>query len=89
LVIGLADLGRTDAEPGDRLGRRARRRPVGDPQGEQVAADPRLELVAGALGDHPAEVDHGDAVGQPVGLLQVLVVSSRVVPSSTSSLMTS
>ena len=31
-----------------------------------------LELGRGALGDHPAAVEHRDPVGQPVGLLQVL-----------------
>ena len=39
---------------------------------EPLAADPVLELVRGALGDHPAVVDHRDRVGQPVGLVEVL-----------------
>ena len=35
-------------------------------------ADRRLELAAGALGDDPAVVDDRDAVGQLVGLVEVL-----------------
>ncbi|MGH8775692.1 MAG: hypothetical protein ACRDWI_11135 [Jiangellaceae bacterium] len=35
------------------------------------AADPGLELVGRAGGDDPAPVDHRDAVGQPVGLVDV------------------
>ena len=31
-----------------------------------------LEFLGGALGDHPAAVDHRDPVGELVGLLQVL-----------------
>ena len=65
-------LGRARAQVGDGVGGLGRPGPVGDPEGQQVAADPRLELVGGALGDHPAAVDHGDVVGQPVGLLHVL-----------------
>ena len=34
--------------------------------------DRRLELVGGALGDDPTAVDHGDPVGQLVGLVEVL-----------------
>ena len=39
---------------------------------EALAADPVLELVGGALGDHAAVVDDDDLVGEPVGLLEVL-----------------
>ena len=39
---------------------------------DPVAAELRLELVGGAVGDDPALVDHGDAVGQLVRLLQIL-----------------
>ena len=35
-------------------------------------ADRRLQLAAGAFGDHPAVVDHGDPVGQLVGFVEVL-----------------
>src|SRR3712207_8059692 len=35
-------------------------------------ADPRLELVGGALGDHDPRVHDGYAVGEPVGLVEVL-----------------
>ena len=45
---------------------------VGQHQVEALAGDLLLELGRGAVGDHPAAVEHGDAVGQPVGLLQVL-----------------
>ena len=37
-----------------------------------VAADHRLQLVGGALGDDVAGVDHADALGEAVGLLHVL-----------------
>ena len=36
------------------------------------AGDPSLELGRRALGDEPAVVEHGDPVGQLVGLLEVL-----------------
>ena len=39
---------------------------------DALAADLRLQLVGGAAGDDPAVVDDGDAVGQLVGLFQVL-----------------
>ena len=39
---------------------------------EALAAHAALQLVGRALGDHPPVVDHGDAVGEPVGLVQVL-----------------
>ena len=39
---------------------------------EALAADAVLELVGRALGDHAAAVDHGDEVGQAVGLVEVL-----------------
>ena len=39
---------------------------------EALAADPVLELVGGALGDHRTVVDHRDRVGQAVGLVEVL-----------------
>ena len=39
---------------------------------EPLAADAVLELVGGAVGDHAAVVDDRDAVGQPVGLVEVL-----------------
>ena len=41
-------------------------------QVQPLAGDPPLELGGGALGDDAAAVDDGDAVGQPVGLLEVL-----------------
>ena len=39
---------------------------------EAVAAAAHLQLVRSALGDHEPVVDHGDPVGQAVGLVQVL-----------------
>jgi hypothetical protein len=45
---------------------------VGELQPDVAARDAALELVRGALGDHPAVVQQGDPVGQLVGLLQVL-----------------
>ena len=39
---------------------------------EDLAADPLLQLVPGALGDHPAVVDHGDPIRELVRLLEVL-----------------
>ena len=39
---------------------------------EPLAAELVLELVGAALGDDVAAVDHGDAVGEAVGLVQVL-----------------
>src|SRR5437763_309520 len=46
--------------------------PVADDDLDALAADPRLQLVGGAAGDDAAGVDEGDAVGQLVGLLQIL-----------------
>ena len=59
----------------DRLQRRDRRLGVGlvlQRHVEPLAADLVLELVGAALGDDPAVVDHRDAVGEPVGLVEVL-----------------
>ena len=39
---------------------------------DDLAADLRLEPRRRALGGDPAAVEHGDAVGEPVGLLEVL-----------------
>ncbi len=39
---------------------------------EDLSADAILQLVAGALSDHAAVVDHRDPVGELVGLLEVL-----------------
>ncbi len=39
---------------------------------DHVAADARLELVGGAERDHLAVVDHRDAIGETVGLVEVL-----------------
>ena len=47
-------------------------RPVADDDLDPLAADLRLERVGGPAGDDLAAVDHGDAVGELVGLLQVL-----------------
>jgi hypothetical protein len=43
-----------------------------DSQLEGGGADGGLELVRGALGDHPAGVDDGDPVGQLIGLIEIL-----------------
>ena len=39
---------------------------------EPLSADAVLQLVRSAFGDHPPVVDHGDPVGEPVRLVQVL-----------------
>ena len=66
-------VGLAGAEPAQRLRGRARRpRGVVDVELEHLAADLVLQLVGRALGDHRADVDHRDPVGQLVGLLQVL-----------------
>ena len=39
---------------------------------ERAGADRRLQLRGRALGDHLAVIDHGDALGQLVGLVEVL-----------------
>ena len=39
---------------------------------QRAGADRRLELAGRALGDHLAVVDHGDPVGELVGLVEVL-----------------
>ncbi len=59
---------------GRRAGRPRRRRRPRRPARGRAAARPtrRLELGGGALGDDAPAVDHGDPVGQPVGLLEVL-----------------
>lgn len=46
--------------------------PIGEPQPDMAAGDPAFELVGGALGDQSALIEYGDAVGQFVGLLEVL-----------------
>ncbi len=45
---------------------------IGDVNLHANAADLVLELVGGAVRDHAAGVDHGDPVGEPVGLVEVL-----------------
>ena len=45
---------------------------VGQADLHALAAHVVLELVGGAVGDHPALVDDRDAVRQPVGLVEVL-----------------
>ena len=39
---------------------------------QDLPADPVLELAPGALRDHPTVVDHGDLLGELIGLLEVL-----------------
>ena len=51
---------------------RLERARVGEAQADVAAGDQPLELVRGALGDEPAVVEHGDPVGELVGLLEVL-----------------
>src|SRR5207253_2037528 len=49
------------------------RRPLaGHADLDDGGAEAGLQLGRGALGDDPAVVDDGDAVGEPVGLLEVL-----------------
>lgn len=45
---------------------------VEEAEPDVAAGDESLELVGRALGDDPAAVEDGDAVGELVGLLQVL-----------------
>ncbi|CAM5269534.1 hypothetical protein STENM223S_02555 [Streptomyces tendae] len=45
---------------------------VAQPHMDGTGAHGRLELALGALGDHPALVDHGDPGRELVGLVQVL-----------------
>src|SRR5262249_15626083 len=45
---------------------------VGEAEPYVSAGDQPLQLLGGALGGDPAVVEHGDAVGELVGLLQVL-----------------
>ena len=47
-------------------------RRVGRADGQPLPADHALEPVRGVVRDHPPVVDHGDLVGERVGLLQVL-----------------
>ena len=68
----VVDGGRAGADAGERLGHAGDVGSVLDVQLEHLAADAVLELVGRALGDHGADVDHRDAVGELVGLLQVL-----------------
>jgi hypothetical protein len=56
----------------DRFTRVRRLARVGEPELERRLAGRRLQLVGRALGDHCAAVDHGDAVGELVGLVEVL-----------------
>jgi hypothetical protein len=65
--------------------RAMRGRHVGHGQLHDRRPELLLQLAGGPLGDHAAVVDDGDAVREAVCLLQVGVVSSTVVPSSTSS----
>jgi hypothetical protein len=39
---------------------------------QPLAPDLGLELVGSPFRDHQAVVDHGDAVGEPIGLVEVL-----------------
>jgi hypothetical protein len=61
-----------DRPRAERAGGLLEGRGIGEHQVEPLVGDPPLELGRGALGDHAPAVDHGDAVRQPVGLLQVL-----------------
>ena len=47
-------------------------RRVDDAHDEDVGADPGLEFGGGAFGGGAAVVDDGDALGQAVGLFEVL-----------------
>jgi tetracycline repressor-like protein len=59
-------------ERGERPRRRRELRRVAQGDDHALAADLGLELGGRAGRDHAAGVDHRDAVGEPVGLLQVL-----------------
>ena len=65
-------LGRVAARGRERLHRPGGLRGILEGHLQPLAADPGLELVRGTLGDHLAVVDHGDAVRQPVGLVERL-----------------
>ncbi len=69
VVVHVAAAG-SEPQHGARRVRRAAA--VRHAQRQHLAADAGLQLVRGALGDHPAAVDHGDRVCQAVGLIQVL-----------------
>src|SRR5436190_1795533 len=60
------------ADPGEDLDDRREVCPILDVELQNFAADLVLELVRRALRDHRAQVDHGDPVGEVVGLLEVL-----------------
>ena len=68
-AVDLRQLARHAAERPRRLERLGL---VGQVDLEALAADAVLELVGGAVGDHLAVVDDRDAVGEPVGLVEVL-----------------
>ena len=53
---------------------------VGQMQFQPLFGDLVLELVGGALGDDRAPVEHRDAVGQRVGLLEILRGQNTVTP---------
>ena len=69
--LGVAVRGR-GADPPDDLGGEVQFGRVVHHDLDPIAADLRLQLVRGALGDHPSGVDHRDPVGQLVRLFEVL-----------------
>jgi hypothetical protein len=69
LTLGLR---RLVGHVGERPHGRVRRRRMGQRDLHPLAADPVLQLIRCALGDHLAAIDHGDPVGEPVGLVEVL-----------------
>ena len=66
--LTVADVERVGERPDGALGVGA----IAQREVHDVAADPGLELVGGALGDDAAAVDDADAIGELVGLLHVL-----------------
>ena len=67
--VAVGELGR---ERGDRPGGGVELVGAAQRDDHPLAADAGLELGRGAAGDHAPAVDHRDAVGEPVGLLEVL-----------------
>ena len=62
----------TIADPGECLARGAGAFDIGHAYLDHRPTHAGLQLGRGALGDHPAVVDDRDAVGEAVGLLEVL-----------------
>ena len=69
---GVVDRGFAGDECGEGTGSRDQLRRARDGDVDAVGADPRLQLLGGAVRDRAPVVEDHDVVGQPVGLLEVL-----------------